>query len=105
MSEEQEKFTIQQIEKYRKLEDNADKKAFWELLFTNAAIVLIGLATYLSSDKINVIPKDIAIASDIVLGVLGTTLFSESIRNNIKSNHANTNAESLEDHLQYVKKA
>jgi hypothetical protein len=104
MNEEQMTYTIEKIEKYREEENKSDRKAFWQLVFTNASIILIGISTYLSNDKLNIIPKDIALVSDVILGVIGTTLFSESIRNNSKSNVASSEAKKLEYSLELEKR-
>ena len=99
MNNEQKRYAIKSIEKYRKEEQKADRKGFWQLVVANASLVLIGVATYLSESNVNVIPKDIALGANVLLGVIGLTTFGESIRNNSKSNAAEANANALNDLL------
>ena len=99
MNEEQRVYAIKSVEEYRKEENKADRKGFWQLMAANASLILIGLATYLSSPEIGVIPRDIALGSQVFLGVVGLTTFGESIRNNSKSNAAEACANILEEQV------
>jgi hypothetical protein len=99
MNEEQKKYTIESIKKYRKEENKADRKGFWQLMVANASVVLIGVDAYLSSAKVGVIPKDIALLAGTILGVAGLSFFGESIRNNSRSNTISSAADLLENQL------
>ena len=98
MNEEQVKYAYTKVGEYREEASKADKKGFWQLLLAEASMVLIAADVVLSAIY-RVIPGDIAIGAGVLLGLAGTTLGAESIRNNSKSNVADAKADALEDQV------
>ena len=103
MNEDQLQYTYKKVGEYREEANKADKKGFWQLLLSEACLILIA-ADVVCAAVLKVIPENIALGAGVILGLAAKTLSSESNRNNSKSNVADAKADLLEDQAAIAEK-
>ena len=92
-NEDQKEYTVAMVDKYKDEANSASRRAFWNIVATNACIVLIGAAAILS--KHDIIPEDIAIGAQTLSGVLGANFLIGSINNSTERSVAKDRATEL----------